>query len=51
MWEREKYSKRFSFVNTTKLVHVVADDLLNEKWKLYEWYPVFLLSRDIVTVA
>ena len=25
MWERLKFSERFSFVNTSKVVHVVAD--------------------------
>ena len=25
MWERLKLSERFSFVNTSKVVHVVAD--------------------------
>ena len=37
IWERQKFSRRFSFVNWSKLVHVVADDLISDKWKLYEW--------------
>ena len=40
IWERQKFSRRFSFVNSSKLVHVVADDLISEKWKLYEWYNI-----------
>ena len=26
MWERLKFTERFSFVNSSKVVHVVADD-------------------------
>ena len=40
IWERQKFSRRFSFVNSSKLVHVVADDLISESWKLYEWYSL-----------
>ena len=38
VWEKVKFSDRFSFVNTSKVVHVVADDSLNKKeWQEFEW--------------
>ena len=38
MWEKVKFSDRFSFVNTSKVVHIVADDSLDtKKWQEFEW--------------
>ena len=37
LWETVRLEERFSFVNSSKLVHVVVDDRINENWKLYEW--------------
>ena len=37
LWESVRLEERFSFVNSSKLVHVVADDRISENWKLYEW--------------
>ena len=37
MWERLKWTERFSFVNRTQVHHVVADDLVSADWALYQW--------------
>ena len=37
LWDTVRLEERFSFVNFSKLVHVVADDRINDDWKLYEW--------------
>ena len=37
LWETVRLDERFSFVNFSKLVHVVADDHINEGWRLFEW--------------
>ena len=37
MWERLKMTERFSFVNRSQVLHVVADDLVSEDWRLYQW--------------
>ena len=37
LWETVRLGERFSFVNTSKLVHVVVDDQIEENWKLFEW--------------
>ena len=37
MWERLKYSERFSFVNKSKVIHVVADDGISREWEDTEW--------------
>ena len=37
LWETVRLDERFSFVNSSKLVHVVVDDQIEENWKLFEW--------------
>ena len=37
LWETVRLDERFSFVNPSKLVHVVVDDQIEENWKLFEW--------------
>ena len=37
MWERLKWTERFSFVTSSQVQHVVADDLYTEDWVLYQW--------------
>ena len=37
MWERLKWTERFSFVNRSQVHHVVADDLVSADWVLYQW--------------
>ena len=37
MWERLKWTERFSFVNRSLVQHVVADDLASVDWALYQW--------------
>ena len=37
MWERLKWTERFSFVNRSLVQHVVADDLVSVDWALYQW--------------
>ena len=37
MWERLKFSERFSFVENGKVLHVVADEKVSEAWKKIEW--------------
>ena len=32
MWERLKWTERFSFVNRSQVQHVVADDLASADW-------------------
>ena len=32
-----EFSPRFSFVNTSKVIHVVADDGIDREWQEYEW--------------
>ena len=31
MWERIKYTDRFSFVNQSQVIHVVVDDILDSE--------------------
>ena len=31
MWERIKYTERFSFVNQSQIHHVVVDDILDSE--------------------
>ena len=31
MWERIKYTDRFSFVNQSQVLHVVVDDILDSE--------------------
>ena len=39
MWERIRRMQRFSFVNTSKVVHVVMDDVIDrEMMKKDIWY-------------
>jgi len=39
MWERIKYEDRFSFVNQTKIVHIIIDDLVDsQQAKSNIWY-------------
>ena len=37
MWERLKWTERFSFMNRSQVQHVVADDLGSADWALYQW--------------
>ena len=37
LWDTVRLEERFSFVNFSKLVHVVVDDPIDQNWKLYEW--------------
>ena len=37
MWERLKWTERFSFVNRSQVQHVVADDLVSANWADYQW--------------
>ena len=42
MWERLKFTERFSFVNFSKVVHVVADDQGNTEAAKYElWWVIY----------
>ena len=37
IWERLKNTKRFGFLEKNKVIHIVADDLMNQNWKSNEW--------------
>ena len=37
MWERLKHTERFNFLEKNKVLHIVADDQINENWKENEW--------------
>ena len=38
MWERLKYTERFKFVNQSKVVHIIVDDIIDsEKAKDDMW--------------
>lgn len=37
MWERLKWTERFSWVSSSQVAHVVADDLASADWRLYQW--------------
>ena len=37
MWERLKFTERFSFVDKKKVLHIIGDDKLRDDWKYYEW--------------
>ena len=37
VWEMVKFTERFDFVNTSKVVHVVADDGITKEWQHFEW--------------
>ena len=39
MWERQKFTERFRFVNKSKLVHIVVDDQLDSEAAATDmWY-------------
>ena len=39
MWERVRATERFSFVNESKIVHVVMDEVVNlERVRSDQWY-------------
>ena len=39
MWERQKFTERFQFVNKSKLVHIVVDDQLDSEAAASDrWY-------------
>merc|ERR1719242_937958 len=37
IWERLKWTERFSFVEKSKVVHVVGDDDSRRAWETDEW--------------
>ena len=37
MWERLKFSERFSFVDKQKVLHIVANDRIRKEWSENEW--------------
>ena len=41
MWERLKFTERFSFVDKKKVLHIIGDDKLRDDWKYYEWTAEF----------
>ena len=43
MWERLKHTERFNFLEKNKVLHIVADDQINENWKENEWYILYFV--------
>ena len=37
MWELVKFTERFQFVDSSKVVHVVADEGITREWEEHEW--------------
>ena len=37
LWERLKWSERFSFVDKTKVIHIVGDDKSRRAWETEQW--------------
>ena len=47
MWERLKYQERFKFVNQSKVVHVIVDDIIDsDKAKEDMWYVEKLQTKQ-----
>ena len=37
LWERLKFTERFSFLDKQKVMHIVANDRIRKEWSENEW--------------